>query len=56
MQEIEKANKIAEDMELGKIISKDDYDALMKYNKELAKYFDLLATGEARFIGDKLDF
>lgn len=56
MKEIAAVKDIIKDIDLGSIISKEDYDTIVEYNKELAKYFSVLATGEARFIGDKLDF
>ena len=56
MKEIAAVKDIVKDIDIGSIVSKEDYDLLIKYNDELASYFDLLATGEARFIGDKLDF
>ena len=56
MKEIAAVKDIVKDIDLGSIISQEDYNLLVKYNKELAKYFSVLATGEARFIGDKLDF
>ena len=57
--EIDKINAvkdIAKDIEVGAIISEEDYKLLLDYNKGLEKYFHLLATGEARMIGDPLDF
>ena len=36
---------LSEDIEIGKVITKEQYDLLVGYNKELAKYFSLTADG-----------
>jgi cyclopropane fatty-acyl-phospholipid synthase-like methyltransferase len=51
-----KINDIAKDIELGSILSKEDYEALVDYNDALASYFTILADGSAMFTGDVLDF
>ena len=55
MNKIQAATDSVKDIEIGDILSKEDYELLVKYNEELAKYFDLLANGSARFVGDPLD-
>lgn len=45
----------AKDLEIGKIISKDDYNTLINYNGELAKYFQILADGTTMMIGNPLE-
>ena len=45
---------ITEDLSIGDIVSKDDYNTLLSYNNELAKYFTVLADGSARMTGDPL--
>jgi hypothetical protein len=47
---------ISDGMELGKIISKEDYETLVKYNEALAEYFTILSDGSAMFTGDVLDY
>ncbi len=47
---------ITSDIDLGSIISEEDYNKLVKYNSELEKYFTLLSDGSAQFTGDVLDF
>lgn len=47
--------EIAQDIKLGDVISKEDYDLLYKYNKELSIYFSTMADGTSKFIGDQLD-
>jgi hypothetical protein len=51
-----KIKDLTEKTNLGDIISAEDYDLLVKYNAELAKYFTLLADGSAMMTGDALDF
>lgn len=51
----ESVQEISENLELGQILSKDDYDTLVAYNDELAKYFTILADGSAVVTGDPLD-
>ena len=48
--------KIASDMDVGSIISQEDYETLVKFNSALEDYFTILSDGSAQFIGDKLDF
>lgn len=55
MQNYNTAVEKAKDLEIGKIISKDDYNTLINYNGELAKYFQILADGTAMMIGDPLE-
>lgn len=56
MEQINNIQSIASDIELGSTITKEDYDALVAYNEELAKYFTILADGSAVMTGDPLDF
>jgi hypothetical protein len=55
-QEYEKIKEITSDIDLGSILTEEDYNTLVKYNAELSKYFAILSDGSAQFIGDKLDF
>lgn len=48
--------EISEDIDIGQILSKEDYDLLVKYNQELEKYFVTLSDGSVQFTGDILDF
>lgn len=47
--------EITQDIELGDVISQEDYDLLYKYNKELSIYFSTMADGTSKLIGDQLD-
>ena len=47
---------ISEGMALGNIISKEDYETLIKYNEALSDYFTILSDGSAMFTGDILDY
>lgn len=53
---LDKIDNITKDMKIGKILEKEDYDTLVDYNVELAKYFAILSDGSAVFVGDPLDF
>ena len=55
-QQMANVKEITQDLDLGDIISKDDYQIIMAYNDELAKYFMTLADGTAMLVGDPLDF
>lgn len=55
-KELTKISGISKDIDIGSVLSKKDYKLLIKYNKELEKYFAILSDGSAQFIGDKLDF
>lgn len=55
-EEYAKIQEITADIDLGSILSEEDYETLVKYNSELEKYFAILSDGSAQFIGDKLDF
>lgn len=55
-QEFEQIKEITADIDLGSILSEEDYEILVNYNKELEKYFTILSDGSAQFTGDKLDF
>lgn len=55
-QEFEQIKEITADIDLGSILSEEDYEMLVNYNKELENYFAILSDGSAQFIGDKLDF
>ena len=47
---------LANDIELGGVISEEDYNKLIDYNSALKDYFTILSDGTAQFIGDQLDF
>lgn len=47
--------EIVDDLEIGSILSVEDYKTLVSYNKELEKYFTILSDGSAQMIGDPLD-
>ena len=49
-------SEITKDIDLGSILSSDDYNLLVEYNGALEDYFAILSDGSAQFIGDKLDF
>ena len=55
MEKIAAAKEIASDIEIGAVISEEDYNTLVAYNQELSKYFALLADGTYKMIGDPLD-
>lgn len=55
-QQMANVQEITQDLNLGDIISKDDYQSIVAYNNELAKYFMILADGTAMLVGDPLDF
>lgn len=55
-ERLDKIDSITKDMKIGKILEKEDYDTLVNYNSELAKYFAILSDGSAVFVGDPLDF
>lgn len=48
-------HEIIDDIELGSILTEDDYQLLTKYNDELGRYFIQLANGDYQMIGDPLD-
>lgn len=48
-------HEIIDDIELGSILTEEDYQLLTKYNDELGKYFIQLANGDYQMIGDPLD-
>lgn len=55
-ERLDKIDNITKDMKIGKILEKEDYDTLVNYNSELARYFAILSDGSAVFVGDPLDF
>ena len=55
-ERLDKIDNITKDMKIGKILEKEDYDTLVNYNSELARYFAILSDGSAIFVGDPLDF
>lgn len=55
-ERLDKIDNITKDMKIGKILEKEDYDTLVDYNSELARYFAILSDGSAVFVGDPLDF
>ena len=54
--QLQQVKDIASSVELGSIISEEDYNTLTAYNNELSKYFMILADGSAQMMGDPLDF
>lgn len=54
--QLQQVKDIASGIELGSIISEEDYNTLTAYNNELSKYFMILADGSAQMMGDPLDF
>ena len=54
--DMKQLGEISSNIDLGNIISSEDYDLLTKYNQALGDYFTILSDGSAQFIGDKLDF
>lgn len=48
-------HEIIDDIELGSILTEEDYQLLTKYNDELGRYFVQLANGDYQMIGDPLD-
>lgn len=55
IDQLSTVKSITGDLEIGSIISSDDYDTLVNFNSELSKYFAILADGSAQMIGDPLD-
>lgn len=53
---LKEVKEISDDIDIGDILSAEDYNILVAYNSELEKYFAILSDGSAQFIGDKLDF
>lgn len=56
LDQISQVKSIAEGLDLGSIISEDDYNTLVNFNSELGRYFAILSDGSAQLIGDPLDF
>lgn len=56
LDQISQVKSISEGLELGSIISEDDYNTLVNFNSELGRYFAILSDGSAQLIGDPLDF
>ena len=46
-ERLDKIDNITKDMKIGKILEKEDYDTLVNYNSELARYFAILSDGSA---------
>lgn len=55
-ESINNVKSISDGLELGSIISYEDYQTLVNFNSELGKYFTILADGTAQMTGDPLDF
>ena len=53
---LSQVKEISDNIDLGQILSEEDYNLLVKYNKELEGYFAILSDGSAQFVGDVLDF
>ena len=47
--------ELSQDLKLGTIVSQEDYEMMVKYNEEIAKYFRLLGDGTYQLVGDPLD-
>lgn len=56
LDQISQVKSIAEGLDLGSIISEEDYNTLVNFNSELGRYFAILSDGSAQLIGDPLDF
>ena len=56
LDQISQVKSISEGLELGSIISEEDYNTLVNFNSELGRYFAILSDGSAQLIGDPLDF
>ena len=56
VEQLQRINEIKDDIELGSIITQEDYELLIKYNNGLSQFFAILSNGQAQFIGDQLDF
>lgn len=54
-EDFSKIHEIIDDIDLGSILSNEDYQLLVSYNDELSKYFVTLADGSHQMIGDPLD-
>ena len=52
---LNKMQELSNNLEFNSIISQEDYDLLVKYNGEVAKYFRLLGDGTYKMTGDPLD-
>ena len=55
IDQLKQVKDITNDLEIGDIISSDDYQTLINYNSALSDYFAILSDGSARMIGDPLD-
>lgn len=53
--DLNKMIELSNTLEFGGIISQEDYDLLVKYNGEVAKYFRILGDGTYKLTGDPLD-
>lgn len=56
MKDLNEIIKNSETIKVGDIISKEQYDRLVKTNAELTKFYRLQADGSAEFVGDPLDY
>lgn len=55
LKDIAKMQELINDLSIGDIVSKEDYDMLVSYNDEVERYFRLLGDGTYKVIGDPLD-
>ena len=55
LNEILKVRELIEDFTLGKLLTKEEYDLLYKYNNEIERYFRALGNGQYQLTGDPLD-
>ena len=51
-KDLNAVSKIVQDLELGSIVSEEDYNTLVAYNKAWEDFFVLQADGSRKFIGD----
>jgi hypothetical protein len=56
LSDLRAIDQLVNQINLGDIISIDDYNLLLKYNKGLAEYFTLLNNEKAQLTGDPLAF
>ena len=55
LKDIAKMTELVNDLSIGDIISKEDYNMLVQYNDEVERYFRILGDGTYKVIGDPLD-
>ena len=55
LKDIAKITELANDLSIGDIVSKEDYNMLVQYNDEVERYFRILGDGTYKVVGDPLD-